>query len=185
MSNGPSVADGEPALKDARFPQFALQIGTPTPRFAALAASLTAAPPPVPEAPSSILRTGKETAMTIISAVPGASGDAYARLVEGLRLEFGCADVGALAARIFDAEKVEFHWEARVQERYLGQHFPLDLDNEDAGEDISRIAILSFLAGRWHAGVCLVDGEGRAVELLWIRSFDGRDDASEAYARVR
>jgi hypothetical protein len=31
----PSVADGEAALKDARFPQFALQVGSPTPRFAA------------------------------------------------------------------------------------------------------------------------------------------------------
>ena len=31
-----SVADGEAALKDARCPQFAAQIGSPTPRFAAL-----------------------------------------------------------------------------------------------------------------------------------------------------
>jgi hypothetical protein len=29
------LADGEAALKDARFPQFAVQIGSPTPRFAA------------------------------------------------------------------------------------------------------------------------------------------------------
>ena len=29
------VADGGAALKDARFPQFAAQIGSPTPRFAA------------------------------------------------------------------------------------------------------------------------------------------------------
>jgi hypothetical protein len=47
-------------IKDARFPQFAAQIGSPTPRFAALYASLTAAPPPAPEAPSSILKTMKE-----------------------------------------------------------------------------------------------------------------------------
>jgi hypothetical protein len=123
--------------------------------------------------------------MTIISAIPGGSGDAYARLVEGLRIEFGCADVGALAQRIFEAEKVCFHWEARVQERYLGQHFPLDFGDEEAGEDLARIAILSFVAGRWHAGVCLVDGEGCAAEMLWLRSFDRREDASEAFARAR
>ena len=36
LSNRPSVADGEAALKDARSPQFAAQIGSPAPRFAAL-----------------------------------------------------------------------------------------------------------------------------------------------------
>jgi hypothetical protein len=123
--------------------------------------------------------------MTIISAIPGGSGDAYARLVEGLRLEFGCADVGALATRIFEAEKAEFHWDARVRERYLGQHFPLDFDDDEAGEELARVAFLSFVAGRWHAGVCLVDGEGCAAELLWLRSFERREDASEAFALAR
>jgi hypothetical protein len=123
--------------------------------------------------------------MTIISAVPGGSGDAYARLVDGLRLELGCHDIAALADRIIEAEKIDFHWQARVRERYLGQHFALDFDDDDAGEDISRIAILSFLAGRWHAGVCLIDGDGYAVELLWLRSFDRREEAAEAFARAR
>lgn len=123
--------------------------------------------------------------MTIISAIPGGSGDAYARLVDGLRMEFGCADVGALAERIFEAEKVEFHWESRVRERYLGQHFPHDFGDEDVGEDMSRMAILSSVAGRWHAGVCLVDGDGCAIDLLWLRSFDRRDDAAEEFARAR
>lgn len=122
--------------------------------------------------------------MTIISAIMGGSGDAYARLVEGLRMEFRCADVAALAERIFEAEKVEFHWETRVQERYLGQHFPLDYVNEEGGEDLSRMAFLSFVAGRWHAGVCLVDGDGCATELLWVRSFDRREDAAEGFARA-
>jgi hypothetical protein len=123
--------------------------------------------------------------MTIISAVPGGSGDAYARLVDGLRIELGCSDIAALAERIFEAEKVDFHWQARVREHYLGQHFALDFGDEDAGEDISRIAILSFVAGRWHAGVCLVDGDGCPVDLLWLRSFDRRDDAAEAFERAR
>lgn len=122
--------------------------------------------------------------MTIISEIPNA-GDAYARLVEGLRLEFGSAEIGALAERILEAEKAEFHWESRVGERYLGQHFLLDFADEDAGEDVSRIAILSFLGGRWHAGVCLVDGDGCAIDLLWLRSFERREDASEAFIRAR
>jgi hypothetical protein len=123
--------------------------------------------------------------MTIISAIPGGSGDAYARLVEGLRAELGCSDIAALADRIFEAEKVDFHWQARVRERYLGQHFALDFDGEDAGEDISRIAILSFLAGRWHAGICLVDGNGCAIDLLWLRSFERHEDAADAFVKAR
>jgi hypothetical protein len=123
--------------------------------------------------------------MTIISAIPGGSGDAYARLVEGVRAELGCSDIAALADRIFEAEKVDFHWQARVRERYLGQHFALDFDGEDAGEDISRIAILSFLAGRWHAGICLVDGNGCAIDLLWLRSFERHEDAADAFVKAR
>ena len=123
--------------------------------------------------------------MTFISAIPGASGDAYARLVEGLRMQLGCSDIGTLAGRIFEAEKVDFHWRSRLRERYLGQHFALDFDDEDAGEDVSRIAVLSFVAGRWHAGVCLVDGDGCAIDLLWLRSFDQHEDAVETFARAR
>ena len=123
--------------------------------------------------------------MTIIAAIPGGSGDAYAQLVEGLRMELGCADVGALAERIFEAERADFHWQARVREHYLGQYLPVDFGDDDAGEDISRMAILSFVGGRWHAGICLVDGEGRAVDLLWIRAFERREDASEMFARAR
>lgn len=123
--------------------------------------------------------------MTIISAIPGGSGDAYARLVEGLRSELGCSDIAALAERIFEAERVGFHWDARIQERYVGQHVPLDLGDEDGADELSRIAILSFVAGRWHAGICLVDGEGCAVDLLWVRSFERREDAAETFARAR
>lgn len=123
--------------------------------------------------------------MTIISAIPGGSGDPYARLVEGLQMEFGSADVGALARQILNAERADFHWHARVRERYLGQHLALDLGEEDAADELARIAILSFLDDRWHAGICLVDGDGCATDLLWLRSFDLREDAADMFARAR
>lgn len=122
--------------------------------------------------------------MIITSDIQG-SGDAYARLVEGLRSEFGCADVAALADRIFEAEKAEYHWEARVREHYLGQHLTLEFDGECGDEELSRIAIMTFLGARWHAGICLVDGDGCAVDLLWLRSFERHDDAAEAFERAR
>jgi hypothetical protein len=123
--------------------------------------------------------------MTIISAIPGGSGDPYARLVQGLQMEFGSADVGALARQILDAERADFHWDARVQERYLGQHLVLDLGEEDAADELARIAILSFLDRRWHAGICLVDGDGCATDLLWLRSFEQVEDAADMFARAR
>lgn len=120
--------------------------------------------------------------MTII---PADSGDAYARLLQGLQMEFGRVDVGALARQILEAERADFHWDARVQERYLGQHLALDLGDEDPADELARIAILSFLDKRWYAGICLVDGDGCATDLLWLRSFDRREDAAEAFARAR
>lgn len=122
--------------------------------------------------------------MTIISSIPG-SGDAYQQLVKGLRMEFGCSDISALADRIFEAEKVDFHWESRVQEHYLGQHISSEFDDELGVEELSRVAILSFVACRWHAGICLVDGEGNAADLLWLRSFDQREDAMDVFVRAR
>jgi hypothetical protein len=123
--------------------------------------------------------------MTIISAIPGGSGDAYARRDDGLQRELGCSDIAAIADRIFEAEKVDFHWNARVREHYLGQHFAHDFGDDEAGEELSRMAILSFVGGRWHAGVCLVDGDGCAIDLLWLRSFEQRDEAVDAFARAR
>ena len=97
--------------------------------------------------------------------------------VEALRAEFGAV----LAARIMEAEALDFLWEARVRERYLGQHFGLE---DDGDGELSRVAILSFLDGSWHAGVCLADGDGAAVELLWQRRCEARDAAQAAFERA-
>lgn len=120
--------------------------------------------------------------MTIISAIPDGSPDAYARLVEGLRTRLGCSNIAALGERIFKAEKADFHRVVCLRERYLGRYFGVDFGDQDAGENMARIANLRFLAGRWHAGVCLVDGNACAVDLLWLRSFDRHDQATFARA---
>ena len=112
------------------------------------------------------------------------SGDTFAELVEALKLEFGSRDVGALAASIVEAERADFHWDARVRERYLGQYHETDFGDLDGPEELDRIAILSDFGGRFHAGVCLVDGEGNASDMLWLRSFDHEEDALDTYARA-
>ena len=102
----------------------------------------------------------------------------YAR-VDALRAEFG----GIWAERILEAEALDFIWEARVRERYLGQHVD-EGDVERASQELSRILVLSDVAGRWQVAMCLADGEGIAVELLWKRMFATLEEADGAFCRA-
>ena len=101
--------------------------------------------------------------------------------VDALRAEFGAV----LVERIIEAEALDFLWEARVRERYLGQQIGWDFDDDEASPELSRVAILSVLDGRWYVGMCLVDGEGLAVELLWKRQFGRRGEAEFEHLRAR
>ena len=123
--------------------------------------------------------------MTMVSLSSASRKDGYSQLVRELQAEFRHDDVGVLADRIVESEAADFYWEARVRERYLGQHVDLDDDADDAGEELARVAILSVFAAQWHVGACLVDGEGRAAGLLWRRSFAGLAEAEAAFARAR
>ena len=102
-------------------------------------------------------------------------------LVDALRAELG----GVLAERAIEAEAADFLWESRLRERYLGQHVDAIRDEEYCSEEVSRIAFLSFLDGCWHAGICLVDGEGAATELLWKRTFQCCEEAEIAFLEAR
>lgn len=115
--------------------------------------------------------------MTMISAI---SNRRFDMVADALRAEFGVV----LAARIMEAEAADFLWDARLKERYLGQHLDVGLGHEDEEMELARIAVLSFLGGRWHVAACLVDGEGMAVDLLWKQDFDGVDDAEAAFDRA-
>ena len=112
--------------------------------------------------------------MTTNSATANGRGEA---IVEGLRAEFGAI----VAERILEAEAADFLWEARLKERYLGQHIDLGFDVDEHETELARVAIVSFLGGRWHAATCLVDGEGAAVDLLWKERFDTREAAEAAF----
>jgi hypothetical protein len=116
--------------------------------------------------------------MDIISTVGTSRCEA---VVDALRAELG----GVLAQRVIEAEAADFLWESRVRERYLGQHFDAFDDADLSSQDVSRIAFLSLLDGCWHAGICLVDGEGSAAELLWKCTFDSPDEAEIAFLEAR
>jgi hypothetical protein len=102
-------------------------------------------------------------------------------VIDALQAEFGAV----LAERIIEVEALDFLWEARVRERYLGQQIGWDCDDEEASEELSRVAILSVLDGSWYVAMCLLDGEGAAVELLWKRRFESFGEAESALVRAR
>lgn len=102
-------------------------------------------------------------------------------LVDALRAELG----GIVAERVIEAEAGDFLWESRLRERYLGQHFDAVGDDYGSSEDVSRIAFLSLLDGCWHAGICLADGEGAALQLLWKRTFGSCEEAEIAFVQAR
>ena len=102
-------------------------------------------------------------------------------IIDSLRAQYGAL----LASRIIEAEACDFLWNARIRERYLGQYRGCALDGGDAEAELSRIAILSRLDGHFHAALCLVDGEGCALDMLWKRRFSSLLEAEIAFECAR
>jgi len=116
--------------------------------------------------------------MNMMTTIERRHGDVR---MDAIRAEFGAV----IAERILEAEAADFLWEARVRERYLGQHFNIICDEEDASQDISRIAFLSLFDGDWYAGIGLVNGEGAAVDLLWKQQCESFFEAESALVCAR
>jgi hypothetical protein len=56
---------------------------------------------------------------------------------------------------------------------------------DDADQEVSRIAVLSRLDGLWHAAICFVNGDGAATGLLWKRQFETCEEAEAVFGRAR
>ena len=97
----------------------------------------------------------------------------------------GRSSAAYLRSACSPAEAADFLWESRLRERYLGQHIETLDDEQFSSGEVSRIAFLSFLDRRWHAGICLVDGEGAALDLLWTRTLASSEEAEIAFVQAR
>jgi hypothetical protein len=96
-----------------------------------------------------------------------ASDRVMAALVSGLELEFGRGAGEELARRFLAAEEADFHWDARVEERWLGAYE----SSEDEEFELDRIAICGRLDGKWFCSTMLVDGDGQAYGMMGCRLF--------------
>ncbi|MDE8652173.1 hypothetical protein [Novosphingobium album (ex Liu et al. 2023)] len=144
-------------------------------------AALTAAPPPVPQTPFSMVRTeALEVKMDMSQSIGTASANVVDRvmaaLVSGLEVEFGRGVGEALAHRFLEAEEADFRWDARVEERWIGAYE--STDNEDF--ELDRIAICGRLDGKWFCATMLVDGDGQAHGMMGCRQFRSMVRARDA-----
>src|SRR3546814_4483860 len=96
-------------------------------------------------------------------------------------MELKKPDVELLAAHVLDAERDDFHWESRFDERHLGAYESLD----DEPEELDRLAIIGYLKGRWHTAICIVDGEGCLFDMLNLQHHESAGDARNSYVTLR
>lgn len=111
----------------------------------------------------------------------GAASDRIvAALVSGLEIEFGRGAGAALAQRFLEAEEVDFHWDARREERWIGDYQGM----EDDDIELCRVAIWGHLRGEYFAAMMIVDGDGIAQGMMGHRSFRSEKAARRAYAKA-
>ncbi|CAN5259668.1 hypothetical protein BH09PSE3_BH09PSE3_12420 [soil metagenome] len=113
--------------------------------------------------------------MTLVQAGADIQDRVLATLIEGLEIEFGRGPGAGLAQQFLEAEDVDFRWEARVEERWLGSYESL----EDSEILLDRVAICGRLDGDWFMATMIVDGDGEAHGMLGCRSF-GTAKAAQA-----
>ena len=116
--------------------------------------------------------------MTMVQPISVAADRVTEALVQGLEIEFGRSAGEALAHRFIEAERQDFHWDARLQERWIGAYESIDEDDIE----LDRVRILGHLDGRWFVAVMIVDGDGNPHGMMGKRSFGRAGDARKAFA---
>lgn len=118
--------------------------------------------------------------MDIVQSFSQVSDRVMATLIAGLEIEFGRGASEGLAHHFLEAEDMDFRWEARQSERWLGSYESMD-DEEFA---LDRVAICGRLDGAWFVATMIVDGDGQAHGMLGCRTFGSGKSARAALVRA-
>lgn len=116
--------------------------------------------------------------MAQIQTISDASDRVMAALISGLEIEFGRGAGEALAHRFLEAEEVDFHWDARVQERWIGAYDGTDDDDFE----LDRVRIFGKLDGKFFMAMMIVDGDGNAHGMMGKRDFRREKEALAAFS---
>lgn len=111
----------------------------------------------------------------IETAFSGRNDRVVSALVAGLEREFGRGAAEGLARHFLEVEEVDFRWDARSEERWLGAYKDLD----DAVFELDRVAICGCLDGSWFSAIMLVDGDGNAHGMTGCRVARDRTEARD------
>ena len=119
--------------------------------------------------------------MTIVQTI----GMASERMLHCLATGWGIADrgyVGEIIDRqVLASEEADFHWDARLSERWLGQYFNADEDEIE----LDRVAIVGRIDGRWFTATSIIDGDGMPHAMTNRRTFDTRHEAERTFKHAR
>jgi hypothetical protein len=182
VSYRPSVTGGGAAFKARGCPPiFCENRFPPRPlarRFAMLRGPDSSTSARLLEAVLDIGNRFEECVMATISSISESTDRVMARLIAGLQIEFGCRAAEGLAHHFLEAEEVDFHWDARISERWLGAYQAQDDDELE----LDRVSIMGRLDGRWFIATCIVDGDGNAHGMLGCRDFRSESVARKAYS---
>lgn len=118
--------------------------------------------------------------MTMFVPIAVASDRVMAALIAGLEIEFGSRAAEGLAQRFLAAEDSDFHWDARIGERWLGAYESID------GQELEldRVEIYGILDGGWFTACVIIDGDGRAHGMIGRRGFRSERAARRAFTRA-
>ena len=78
---------------------------------------------------------------------------------------------------ILAAEEADFHWDARLSERWLGQYFNAEEDENE----LDRVAIVGRIDGRWFSATSIIDGDGMPHGMINRRTFNTKHEAEKAF----
>jgi hypothetical protein len=120
----------------------------------------------------------EECVMATISSISESTDRVMATLIAGLQIEFGSSAAEGLAHHFLEAEEVDFHWDARISERWLGIYEAQDDDDLE----LDRIQIWGRLDGSWFIATCIVDGDGNVHGMLGCRNFPSESAARKAFS---
>ena len=119
--------------------------------------------------------------MTMVQTI----GMASERVLHCLATGRGIADRGSVGEiidrHILAAEEADFHWDARLSERWLGQYFNADDDEIE----LDRVATFGRIDGHWFAATSIIDGDGMPHGMTNQRAFDTRHEAERAFKHAR
>ena len=110
-------------------------------------------------------------------AVLMASGRVLNRLATGCESAVRRDSGAGIDRNILAAEEADFHWDARLSERWLGAYGSADDDDID----LDRVAIVGRIDGQWFAATSIIDGDGMPRAMTNRRAFDTKNEAERAF----